>query len=71
MQNAKDEHSAGEPTDQILQLCGETLSEEYSAGRALTSHSCWRNNTVARGKVNSAGDILQSIGRINVGDNFQ
>ena len=62
----------GSQNDQILQLCGETLSEEYSAGRAPTSHSCWRNNTVAGERIDSAGDILhrtQSTRGLRLGNN--
>jgi hypothetical protein len=50
--------AGGAKTDQILQLCGETLLEENSAGRAPTSHSGWRNNTVAGERIDSTGDIL-------------
>jgi hypothetical protein len=48
MQN--DELWLGSQTDQILRLCGETLLEENSAGRAPTSHSCWRKQHCCWGK---------------------
>jgi hypothetical protein len=52
MQN--DDSGWGANTDQMLQFCGETLLEEYSAWSAPTSHSCWRNSTAAGERIDSA-----------------